>query len=972
MRTLHVVSHTHWDREWYRPFQLFRLQLVHLIDGLLDILEKDPEFRYFMLDGQTIVLDDYLFMRPEKEAVLRKHIQKGRILIGPWHILPDMFLVGPESHIRNLLQGDRTARRFGTKMMIGYMPDSFGHIGQGPQILRGFDINTASLWRGVKDQPTEFWWQSPDGSRVLMIYLRDGYGNGASLPTENLPAFNISISTLGDALATHSASSDYLIMLGTDHMEPPPNTSEAIAYADELLRDTHVVHSSLPKLVAAVQASMDGGQLPVVEGELRDCQHMHLLPGVLSTRIWLKQRNRACENILSKWVEPFTTWEEFVTGDTKQLNFLNQKSEIVRQTWRLLMENHPHDSICGCSIDQVHDEMKVRFDQVDQTSEELTQQSLKLLAANIQTQSEIGQSAFVVFNPSSSPRTDRVTVILEIPARMNEFDLVDENGRVLPFQRRGLGSRELITMVMDVKELRAALGNISVGRAAGMTIQDVEIRREGTQMFIDAIMTEGGEPNLSIWNTSLKQLETFMTDPTITSYNVRARSVSATQLVFAAPEVPSLGYRTFWVRGKYGTIQPVRFNPLSRLLIPLGGLILRSPLGQRLTDNLKSKPSSKPAHKIENEHFVVEVKKDGRLSVIGKKIDATFSGLNRFLDSGDCGDEYNYAPPPSDLETEPRLKSVRAQCGPVQQTLEVAFEMKTPASLTPDRKARSRHMVTIPLVTRITLTSGVPRIDIQTEVENIARDHRLRVLFPAPFPVFEGHYDGHFEVVCRPVDVPTYDDTWVEQPRPEVPQRAFTDVSDGNLGLMIANCGLPEVEVLKNDALNTEIALTLLRCVGWLSRDDFSTRKGHAGTMLETPGAQMNGKWKFEYSIIPHIGDWRNAYQQAYFFETPLRAVETGLHIGGLPNSTSFLKVEPAEFVVSSIKKAEYGRGWLVRGYNITGEKIIVVLKPWKVFRHVNRVNLAEEEKSSLKPATNGSVTFPVKGHEIVSVMFME
>ncbi|MBE3118775.1 MAG: hypothetical protein IMZ50_08480 [Candidatus Atribacteria bacterium] len=293
MRNLHVISHTHWDREWYRPFQLFRLKLVHLVDGMLDILEKDPGFKYFMLDGQTIVLDDYLTMRPEKEDILREHIRKGRIIIGPWHILPDMFLVGPEAHIRNLQQGDRTARKFGPKMMIGYMPDSFGHIGQIPQILRGFGIEVASLWRGVYDGPAEFWWQAPDGSRVLMAYLRDGYGNGADLPADNLERFASMIAEKGDTLAAASATSDLLIMYGTDHMEPPRNTSEAIAYADEMLRNTHVIHSTLPQYVAAIQASIKKQkvELPTIVGELRACKRMHLLPGVLSTRMWIKQRN---------------------------------------------------------------------------------------------------------------------------------------------------------------------------------------------------------------------------------------------------------------------------------------------------------------------------------------------------------------------------------------------------------------------------------------------------------------------------------------------------------------------------------------------------------------------------------------------------------------------------------------------------------------------------------------------------------
>ena len=154
MRTLHVISHTHWDREWYQTFQQFRLRLIRLVDGLLDLLEKDPDFKYFMLDGQTIALEDYLSMRPEQEAVLREHIQKGRILIGPWHILPDMFLVGPEAHIRNLLQGDQTARRFGPKMMVGYIPDPFGHPGQVPQILQGFGIESnAARRQGQASEP---------------------------------------------------------------------------------------------------------------------------------------------------------------------------------------------------------------------------------------------------------------------------------------------------------------------------------------------------------------------------------------------------------------------------------------------------------------------------------------------------------------------------------------------------------------------------------------------------------------------------------------------------------------------------------------------------------------------------------------------------------------------------------------------------------------------------------------------------
>ena len=968
MRNIHVVSHTHWDREWYRPFQSFRLKLVQLIDGLLELLEEDPQFKYFMLDGQTIVLDDYLAMRPEKEAILRRHIQKGRLLIGPWHILPDMFLVGPEAHIRNLLQGDKTTHKFGPKMLVGYIPDPFGHPGQIPQILRGFGIETACLWRGLDEEPAEFWWQSPDGSRVLMAYLRDSYSNGAALPADDPAAFAEALSLAADSLAAHSAVSDYLIMLGTDHMEPSPGTSKAIAYADKALKDTHVVHSTLPKFIAALQADIQKQKLtlPIVTGELRACRRMHLLPGVLSTRMWIKQRNHASENLLVKWVEPFTVFQEYSIGATHS-KILNQKSEILRQAWRLLMENHPHDSICGCSIDQVHAEMKVRFDQVDQIGEELARQSLEAITSAINTQSSIEnqKSAIIVFNPTSSTRTDPVNLPLELPVGMDEFDLVDEQGTILPYQAHGLGSRQLIHMILDPKGLQSAFGSISDGRAAGMTVQDVRIKQEGSQVYIDAVMADGGEPDLVAWQAGRKQIEDIFDDPAVTAYHVRARSKPTTQILLTAPQVPGLGYRTLWLRPRPSQEKdPLRVgSTLVKALLPLA----RLPFLQKMANR---KHSTRPPYRIENEFIVVEVEKNATLALLDKRDGRRFTGLNRFLDGGDCGDEYNYSPPATDLFTSPRLKRVTVARGAVQQTIELELDLKTPVTLAPNRKSRSKDETRIPITTTITLNKGVPRMDIRTTLNNCARDHRLRVHFPAPFAAGTSSQDGHFEVVERKIGIPDYDDTWIEQPRPELPQRAFTAISDGRYGLMLANRGLPEVEVLKNSLGNAEIALTLLRCVGWLSRDDFSTRKGHAGPFMETPAAQMPGIWTFEYSIIPHSGNWQSGLWLAYAFETPLRAVTTGNHSGSLPPAGSFVETTPETFVVSAVKQAEEGDGWLVRGYNITGEGINVTLKPWMPFSKVELVNLAEEKQSGLKPDKTGRVTFPLRGHAIVSVLF--
>jgi alpha-mannosidase len=368
----------------------------------------------------------------------------------------------------------------------------------------------------------------------------------------------------------------------------------------------------------------------------------------------------------------------------------------------------------------------------------------------------------------------------------------------------------------------------------------------------------------------------------------------------------------------------------------------------------------------------VQALNDGTLTILDKRSGAIYSGLNRFIDGADCGDEYNYAPPDHDQLIIPRLKHAVLMRGPIQQTLELELELKTPLSLSLDRKSRSNESARIPIKTTICLTRGIPRIDIHTWVDNRARDHRLRVHFPAPFTTSASQHDGHFEVVERKVGVSPFDSTWVEQPRPEVPQRAFSSISDGTTGLTIANRGLTEVEVYKDDKGNAGLALTLLRCVGWLSRDDFSTRNGHAGPFVETPDAQMPGSWSFEYSILPHTGNWLNAYENAYAFDVPMRGIHTNIHNGPLPASGSFLVVEPATFTITAVKQSEAGRGWLVRGVNLTDEPLQVKLKPWKPYKNAEHVNLGEQKLSALKPARDGTVSLPARGHEIVTILFRD
>ncbi|HEY3313445.1 MAG TPA: glycoside hydrolase family 38 C-terminal domain-containing protein [Anaerolineales bacterium] len=990
MRTLHVISHTHWDREWYLTFQQFRLKLVHLVDNLLEILENDPGYRHFMLDGQTIVLDDYLQVRPEKEPVIREYVKSGRLVIGPWHILPDMFLVGPEAHIRNLLEGLRTARKFGPAMMIGYMPDSFGHIGQMPQILRGFGINNACLWRGLDEEPVEFWWQAPDGSKVLMSYLRDSYSNGAFLPgggtfpTESMPLFAQALADCGQSLAEHSRSEHLLVMLGTDHMPPPPKTSANIAYSNRNLADTLVQHSTLPQYFAALEASLDGVQLPSVTGELRKSKRMHLLPGVLSTRMWIKQRNQASENLLTRWVEPFSTFATILAlpEDSGQpVPQLRSTRGIIRQAWRLLMENHPHDSICGCSIDQVHAEMQSRFDQVDQIGEELTRQSLEALAGRIGAGPEVAAGRVIVFNAAPFSQCGLVSAEINLPPGNDGFALVDETGAEIAYETLGLGARELIKARMSPAEFRSSFNMVNEGRVTGLGVRAYTVRLAGSTVHLDVTLAEA-EPDMPVWERAVRDIKTLLDDKNIISYQVRAHTPDSVRVLFAAREVPALGWRSYIVKAKNNEHAPIQLTPLAQAHLPLAGLAIRLPVGRALIERLQSKPDGGSANTIENEFFRVTVEATGTISIIDKRNGTIYHGMNRFVDGGDCGDEYNYSAPTTNPQFTARLKHASIQRSPVRATLTVELSLSTAASLSVERKSRSHARAEIPITTEISLVHAAARIEFHTRLENNARDHRLRVHFPTLFKADSSLHDGHFELVNRKIGIPAYNRAdWIEDPRPEVPQRSFSMIRGAGDGLTLANRGLPEVEIIKTEA-GTELALTLLRCVGWLSRDDLQTRRGHAGPGLETPGAQMPGHWEFDYALIPHGEEQTGfAVAQARAFETSLRAISTAAFIGGeLPFSGSFLQVESTStpendgqgtFTVSAIKQAEEGHGWLVRGYNPGEKDLLVKLTPYKRFEQAALLNLAEEKMAELQvESSSGSVSLPVGSHEIVTIWF--
>jgi alpha-mannosidase len=475
-RIVHVVPHTHWDREWYSSFQSFRLRLVDLLDDLLPRMESDPSYGRFLLDGQLAVVDDYLAVRPEAEDRLRRLVGSGRIAVGPWYTLPDEFLVSGETLIRNLQLGLRTADRFGGAMTVGYLPDMFGHVAQMPQILRHFGFEHAVVWRGVPSavDRSGFWWRAPDGSTVRAEYLPQGYGNGSALPDDakQLVAQVAAFADLWAGLIT----GPILWMNGTDHQAPQPWLGRVVAEANGIQDDLRFEVVSLAEHLA--EAPTEG--LADWQGELRSGARANLLMGVTSNRVDVRQAAARAERSLERLAEPLSAL--FLPPD-------RWPGALLAEAWRGVIRNAAHDSVCACSIDDVCDAVVHRYTEAADIGEGLAERAVAGLAAGLARRADAVPGSAVVVNPSARPRRGLVEVrvpgaepppgtqllrghggdmVLEGPAglvipaaeqidwsRSNEaFSLETEDGRVLVAnERRNRG--QLVTPAV-----RAALGAI--------------------------------------------------------------------------------------------------------------------------------------------------------------------------------------------------------------------------------------------------------------------------------------------------------------------------------------------------------------------------------------------------------------------------------------------------------------------------------------------------------------------------------
>ncbi len=798
---VYLVPHTHWDREWYEPFQTFRARLVELVDQLLERMDNDARLR-FTLDGQAATVDDYLEIRPEAEPLIRRLIAEGRLAIGPWQILMDEFLVSGETIVRNLELGWARAEELGRAMPVGYLPDMFGHVAQMPQILRRAGIDRAAVWRGVPmaiDRDT-FRWVSPDGSEVVTDYLVGGYGNGAYL-------FDVP-DRLGPKLAGYLAANaafygerSALAMYGTDHAVPSPRLADLVDAANRERDDVEVRLATLAEYAA--RPEVDGRHGRTWLGELRSGARANMLMGVSSARIDLKAAAGRTERLLERYAEPLTAlhggaWPE----------------RLLELAWRRVVDNSAHDSICGCSHDAVAAQVLTRFAEAEQLGRAVLQTTSRRIAAMVPN------GDWAVVNPSPQRRTDLIALDVAM-AEGHPLRLV-AGGLPAQFQERSSKDPVVAQIRLHGDAIRELIARRRHGRELfGRQLNGSLIRAQDDPPTITLLVDDIGEPPELDVDELVDEVVAAAEGAPDTSW----------ELVVRAPERKELLVR-------------VTAPPLGWSTVEATATLVDGPAAVRVDPDVE--PVVVGAHSMSNGLVSVEMAADGTVRLQGDGV--MLQGVGRLVDGGDFGDSYNYGPPVVDrlVETPDIVAVSTGAAGPLLGELVVRRRYAWPIDLEPSGAGRDAATVDTDVTTTLELRIGEPFVRIAIEFENRSRNHRLRWHVPLPEPAATSSAEGQFAVVERGL---TMEGGHGEVPLPTYPAHGFVHAK----GMSILVDHLTEYELVGG---GRELAVTVLRSFGLISRNANPYREDPAGPEIRVPDAQRIGTWRFGFAIMPHAGSW--------------------------------------------------------------------------------------------------------------------
>ena len=906
-RRVHYVLSTHWDREWYQTFQDFRYRLVNLLDHVLAGWQEGRLKGPFQTDGQAIILEDYLEIRPERRELVEQLAREGKFVIGPWYVLPDEFTVSGESLVRNLRLGREVARSFGAEpSAAGFVCDIFGHTSQMPQILTGFGIKGGFIWRGMNTQgKRNVLWKGADGTTLPCFrFGLIGYCDFAARvraarePSSCDSEPEAFLARLDEYLKAEAALTDVDPLLafdGCDHQ----GWDQAM-YATLLERmeqnagDFEIVHTSLDQFLAEMLPQQARIQTKL-EGELREpgwetrqagqdaweVDQQWLIPGVLSSRMRLKQANSVCQTLLCHWAEPFASFASTLLGGESPYpqGFLNV-------AWRWLIKNHPHDSIDGCSIDQVHRDMAFRFDQSRNIGERLTTEATQQIAANVEGDLTEQDLRVAVFNPLPRDVDEVVELDLQIPPdwpTFNEFfgfepkpafRIYDSDGCELPYQRLG----------QDKDRLRWRISECRFPE--GVRYHEIKV---------------------------------------------------ALRL-----SVPALGYHTLTVRAGHE------------------GEFTRHPGAHGLATSERS---------MENEHLKVEIKGNGTLKVTDKSTGHVYRRLLTFEDIADIGDGWFHGAAVNDqafVSTACQAQVALVHDSPLLTTFRVRTTMPVPARFDFGRMRRVDQYVDLVIDSLVTLRQGRAFVEVKTTVDNVAEDHRLRVLLPSGVQTVTYLADSAFDVVERPIPVREDNHMYRELEVETKPQQSWTAVFDAERGLAVVGDGLLETAV--RDLPERPIALTLFRATGRT-----------VGTTGE-PGGQLPGTLMFDYWLVPLAGapDRTHLCELGQKISAGLKVAQLGprdipIHRSGnvdLPPRAGFLRLDgPA--VMTSLRQVD---GALeARVFNPLKSTISVTLSLGDWPAGAPRPSQAQRVDLESSPmgepwAMDGEVSITLKPKEIVTL----
>ncbi len=887
LKKAHIVTHTHWDREWRYPIWENRQYLVDMVDELLEILDTQPEYSCFLMDGQSVIIEDYLEMKPENREKVEGYIKSGKIDVGPWYTLPDLYPVCGESLVRNLLKGDRLSKKLGRRLNVAHESFGWGQTAQFPQIYKGFGLDFVVVAKNVAKNRCpncEFLWEAPDGTQVYATRLgehaRANFFMNAFLAITTDKDYNsdeyymklgkdgqvyheadekgfwedyfviadnglIHDNRLKDAVRLAWASMDEtvtedmrILMNGSDSSTAQPQLVEIIKRAQELFPEIELKLSTLEEYVDDFKKIVDDAKLKVIKGELRDGPAFKCSANALSTRPKIKILNKKTENAIFKTAEPLSCMAD------------NENRTFIDKAVDYLLLSHPHDSVNGVTQDKTADDTVYRLNQALELAETVSNTSCKTIVKNIDFSKYADEDILLVmFNTLPYERCETVKLYIDFPQEMNvwDFDVYD-------------GDKKLTKQIISRKEVVSPVANLHT-RPLPYLIDRYEV-------------------------------------------------------VVETGALPAMGYKTLKV------VKTKEFNRKTVFWHEM-----RKYNGNELITGVNT---------MENEFLKVVVEGNGTITVTDKNSGTAYSNLNYYEDTGDQGDYWIYYPPYHNKT----YNSLGANAdiwyeenGELSATIAAKITMTLPAyaivneNMIHGESRRSDEMCDMEITTYYTLKKDAKAVEVKSVINNTARDHKMRVAFDTGIKTEFAESAGHFYVDKRPTAVPE------GEYYPEMqtlPKGYFTTLKDKKNGFSVIDNATCEYEATEEGKLY----ISLFRSV----RNIICTEFRSAGAFPHEDGGQSLGMLEFNYLIYPFSKDETGFLAER--ISAPVKTVQTTKGNGKNSDSISLIEI-PQPLVMTALKKCEDKDKYIIRMYNPTDKAVKGKIKT--AFKNPKLVNMNEE-----------------------------